>query len=58
MFPGAGYSREGEAGLQRARQGGGFSFFFPGPWTRESIFKLCPCRSEKCSRLGKMEEGL
>lgn len=29
MFPGAGYSREGEAGLQRARQGGGFFFFLP-----------------------------
>lgn len=57
MLPGAGCSREGEAGLQRARQGGIF-FFFPGPCTRESILKLCPCRSEKCFRLGKMEEGL
>lgn len=58
MLPGAGCSREGEAGLQRARQSCGFFFFFPWPCTRESILKLCPCHSEKCFWLSKMEEEL
>lgn len=59
MLPGAGCSREGEAGLQRARQGCVFFFFFfPGPCTWENILKLCLCHSEKCFWLGKMEKEL